>query len=81
MDKFNRLLKELGSTGAKIEEDTGILLLVSLQLLYGQFQTTLMYGKDTLELDEVVAIVLLSMSQSRRSVSQLHHLIVKPGDE
>ncbi|KAI8571313.1 hypothetical protein RHMOL_Rhmol01G0109800 [Rhododendron molle] len=69
-DEFNRLLTELGVIGAKIEEeDKGILLLVSLPPSHEHLRTTLMYGKDTLGLDEVVA-ALLSHESMRRNESE-----------
>ena len=70
LDEFNRLLTELDAIGAKIEEeDKAILLLVSLPSSYEHLRTTLMYGKDTLGLDEVVA-ALISHESMRRKDSE-----------
>ena len=70
LDEFNRLLTELDAIGAKIEEeDKAILLLVSLPSSYEHLRTTLMYEKDTLGLDEVVA-ALISHESMRRKDSE-----------
>ena len=59
LDEFNRLRTELKAIDAKIpKEDKSIVLLVSLPSSYEHPRTTLMYGKDTLGFDEVVASLL-----------------------
>lgn len=70
LDEFSRLITELEAIGAKIEEeDKAIILLVSLPSYYEHIRTTLMYGKDTLTLDEVIA-TLLSHESMRRKESE-----------
>ena len=67
LDEFNRLITELEAIGAKIEEeDKEILLLVSLPSPYEHLRTTLMYGKDTLRLDEVVAKLISHESMKKK---------------
>ena len=59
LDEFNGHTMELDTIGVKTkEEDKAIILLVSLPPSYEHLRTTLMYGKDTLGLDEVVAILI-----------------------
>lgn len=59
LDEFNRLTMELDSIRVKIkEEDKAIILLVSLSSSYEHLKTTLIFGKDTLGLDEVVAMLI-----------------------
>ena len=59
LDEFNRLCTELEAIDAKIqEENKSIVLLVSLPSSYEHLRTTLMYDKDTLGFDEVVASLL-----------------------
>ena len=59
LDEFKRLLIELKAISVKIEEeDKAVILLVSLSPSYEHLRTTLMYGKDTLGIDEVLATLL-----------------------
>ena len=67
LDEFNWFLTELDAIGEKIEdEDKAILFLVSLPLSYDHFRTTLMYGNNTLRLDEVVAALISHESMMRK---------------
>ncbi|KAL7224792.1 hypothetical protein ACSBR1_026138 [Camellia fascicularis] len=59
LDEFNQVLMELDAISAKIEEeDKAILLMVSLPPSYEHVRTTLMYEKNTLELDEAVTALI-----------------------
>ncbi|KAG5548449.1 hypothetical protein RHGRI_013958 [Rhododendron griersonianum] len=70
LDEFNRLITELEAIGAKIEEEKkAIILLVSLPISYEHLQTTLLFGKDTLGLDEVIATLISHESMSRPGFS------------
>jgi len=51
----------LNSLGVKIEEkDTALLLLASLPSSFDNIMTNLLFGKETLRLDEVVATLLIN---------------------
>ena len=70
LDEFNKLLTDLDAIDAKIEEeDRAILLLVSLPSSYEHLRTTLIYGKSTIGLDEVVA-TLISHESMRKKESE-----------
>ena len=67
LDEFKRLLTKLKAIGMKIEEeDKIVLLLVYLPPSYEHLRTTLMYGKDTLGIDEVVATLLSDKSMCKK---------------
>lgn len=66
LDEFNRILTEVLALDVKIEEeDKALLLLASLPTSYDHIVTTLLFGKDTLKIDEVIASLL--MNESRKS--------------
>ncbi len=59
LNKFNMLDTELLNFEVMIEEeDKATLLLASLPFLYDHLVTTLLYGKETLELEEVTEALL-----------------------
>jgi len=59
IDEFNKLMKELDSLEVRIEEEEkALLLLSSLPSSFGKIMTTLLFGKDSLRLDAVVAALL-----------------------
>lgn len=58
---FNGLLSQLHVVGSKVEEeDKALLLLTSLPSSYKHMVTTLLYGKDTVGLEEVTSALLSS---------------------
>jgi hypothetical protein len=66
LDEFNKMTTELESIDVKIEEeDKALLLLASLPSSFDNIVTTLLFGKETLKFDEVVAALL--MNETRRS--------------
>ena len=72
LDEFNRITMELDTIGMKTEEeDKAIILLVSLPSSYEHLRTTLLYGKDTLGLDKVVA-TLISHEAMKKKESSKH---------
>ncbi|VFQ76117.1 unnamed protein product [Cuscuta campestris] len=65
LDEFNKITIELESIDVKIEEeDKALLLLASLPSSFDNIVTTLLFGKETLKFDEVVAALL--MNETRR---------------
>ncbi|GMH29834.1 hypothetical protein Nepgr_031677 [Nepenthes gracilis] len=66
LDDFNRIVTQMSTLDDVIkEEDKALVLLASLPASYNHIVTTLLFGKDTLKLDEVIASLL--MNESRRS--------------
>ena len=54
LNAFNRILSDLLALEIKLEkEDKALLLLPSLPSSYGNLATTIMYGKEILELENV----------------------------
>jgi len=53
LNAFNRILSDLLALEVKLEEDKALLLLSSLPSSYDHLVTTIMYGKETLELEDV----------------------------
>ncbi|VFQ82784.1 unnamed protein product [Cuscuta campestris] len=65
LDEFNKITTELESIDVKIEEeDKALLLLASLPSSFDNIVTTLLFGKETLKFDGVVAALL--MNETRR---------------
>jgi len=59
LDEFNKVMMELDSLEVKIEEkDKALLFLASLASSFDNITTTLLFGKWTFGLDEVVAALL-----------------------
>ena len=76
---FNMLNTQLSSFGVNFEdEDKVLLLLASLPTHFDHIVTTLMYGKETVVLDEVTSALLsLVKMKQERDGSQADGLIVK----
>src|SRR3954467_10377517 len=54
LDVFNSIIMDLGNIDIKVEsEDQALIVLSSLQASYKSFVDTLLYGKDTISLDDV----------------------------
>ena len=53
LNAFNRILSDLLALEVKLEEDKALLLLSSLPSIYDYLATTIMYDKETLELEYV----------------------------
>ena len=61
LDEFNKIMTELDSLEVKIEEeDKTSLLLASLPSSFDNIVTTLLFGKKSLRLDEVVTALLIN---------------------
>jgi len=61
LDEFNKIMTELTSLQVKIEEeDKTLVLLASLPSCFDNIVTTLLFGKERLEFDEVVAALLMN---------------------
>ncbi|KAK2995032.1 hypothetical protein RJ640_021189 [Escallonia rubra] len=61
ISKFNRLVSQLSSIDVKLEEeDQEILLLSSLQKSYETLKTTLLIGKETLLVDDIMSALMES---------------------
>ena len=79
LNTFNMLNTQLSSFGVNYEdEDKALLLLASLPTFFDYLVTTLMYGKETIVLDEVTSALLshIKMKQDCDG-SQVDGLIVK----
>ncbi|VFQ71666.1 unnamed protein product [Cuscuta campestris] len=69
LDEFNKITTELESIDVKIEEeDKALLLLASLPSSFDNIVTTLLFEKETLKFDEVVAVLLMNESKDDSSV-------------
>ncbi|KAK2968975.1 hypothetical protein RJ640_012429 [Escallonia rubra] len=77
--EFNRLVSQLSSIDVKLEEeDQAILLLSSLPKSYKTLKTTLLIGKKTLLVDDVMSALMdLSRVNGMRSSSQGEGLVVR----
>ncbi|KAI8538560.1 hypothetical protein RHMOL_Rhmol09G0113400 [Rhododendron molle] len=68
MNAFNSYLDQLRKIDAKIEEeDKALLLLTSLTTSYDTLVTTLLYGKDTVSLEEVQSALVSHFTQKKSS--------------
>ena len=64
---FNKIISYLNRVDVKFEEeDMALILLNSLPESYNNLVTTLMWGKETLELEEITH-ALLSFNQRKKS--------------
>ena len=58
IQRFDQLCTELVNIGVKLyEEDKSLLLLCSLPGSYDSLVTTLLYGKETLEYEDMVSVL------------------------
>jgi len=57
LNAFNRILSDLLTLEVKLEEDKAILLLPSLPSSYNHLATTIIYGKEILQLEDVRQIL------------------------
>ena len=57
LNAFNRISSDLLALEVKLEEDKALLLLSSLPSSYDHLATTILYGKKTLELEDVRQIL------------------------
>ncbi|KAF5181301.1 Retrovirus-related pol polyprotein from transposon tnt 1-94 [Thalictrum thalictroides] len=79
---FNSMISELVQVGVKLEdEDQAHLLLNSMPPSYERIITTLLYGKETLELDEVVSALLSHELRHKGKEDESHgeRLVVNGG--
>ncbi|KAI6705687.1 hypothetical protein NL676_008649 [Syzygium grande] len=66
INTFNQILSKLASLEVSMEdEDKALLLLSSLPASYDHLVTTLLYGKEMLETDEVTAALLSNDTRKR----------------
>ncbi|KAK8921738.1 hypothetical protein KSP39_PZI020142 [Platanthera zijinensis] len=66
MNAFNKLISQLRSMDVKVEEeDQALLLLSSLPKSYDHLVTTILYGKDTLKMKEVMTTLLSNETRSK----------------
>ncbi|GJR18436.1 hypothetical protein Tco_0966963 [Tanacetum coccineum] len=70
IDEFHKLVGDLAAIDTAIsDEDLALLLLTSLPSSYDNFMETLLYGRDTLKLEDVLATVnsreLLKMTKAK----------------
>ena len=64
---FNQIISDMNQVGVKFEEeDMALMLLNSLPESYDILGTTLMWGKETLELEEITS-ALLAFNQRKKS--------------
>ena len=64
---FNQIISDLNRVDVKFEEeDMSLILLNSLLESYDNLFTTLMWGKETLELEEITG-ALLSFNQRKKT--------------
>ena len=78
MNVFNKLISPLRSMEVKVdEEDQALLLLSSLPKSYDHLVTTILYGKDTLKMEEVKTTLLSNETRSKIGSSTGEGLLVK----
>ncbi|VFQ77776.1 unnamed protein product [Cuscuta campestris] len=81
LDEFNKITIELESIDVKIEEeDKALSLLASLPSSFDNIVTTLLFGKETLKFDEIVAALLMNKTrQGGNGVSNDGQALVAKG--
>ena len=57
---FNKVISKLQAVDVKIDEDKALILLSSLPESYDYIVTTMLYGKETLILEEVTSTLLFN---------------------
>ncbi|KAK8951459.1 hypothetical protein KSP39_PZI004612 [Platanthera zijinensis] len=78
MNAFNKLISQLRSMDVKVEEeDQALILLSSLPKSYDHLVTTILYGKDTLKMEEVMTTLLSNETRSKPDPSTSEGLFVK----
>ncbi|KAK8936753.1 hypothetical protein KSP39_PZI011993 [Platanthera zijinensis] len=81
MNMFNKLVSQLRSMDVKVEEeDQALLLLSSLPRPFDHLVTTILYGKDTLKMEEVVTMLLSNEKRSSSGSKASEGLLVKSRD-
>ncbi|KAK8937136.1 hypothetical protein KSP39_PZI011924 [Platanthera zijinensis] len=81
LNVFNKLVSQLRSMDVKVEEeDQALLLLSSLPRSFDHLVTTILYGKDTLKMEEVVTMLLSNEKRSSSGSSASEGLLVKSRD-
>jgi len=82
---FNQIITDLVQLDVKIEnEDRAIILLCSLPSSYEHIVTTLTYGKETIKVEEITAVLLAHNQRKQNageSSSQGDSLYIKGGQE
>ena len=69
IQRFDHLCTELMNIGVKLdEEDKSLLLLCSLPGSYDSLVTTLLYGKETLEYEDMVSV--LRSNEQRKKLTR-----------
>jgi len=79
LNAFNKILSDLLALKVKLEEeDKALLLLSSLLSSYNHLATTIMYGNDTLELEDVRQMLLNNeLMKKRDTMEEASGLFVK----
>ena len=76
LDEYNKLLLELVNVGVDVdEEDKALILIYSLPKSFEHITTTMLYGRETISLEEVEATLL---SNELRLKVQLQHQAQTP---
>ena len=82
MNTFNRMISDLLRLDVKFDdEDRSLLLLNSLSDSYEHFVTILLYGKETLNFEEVTQDIISNATRRKPSKGDSHAkgLLVKEG--
>ena len=85
MNAYNQVVTDLEHIGVKIlDEDKAILLLCSLPPSYEHLITTLTYGKETVEFEEISAALLSYSLRKKNNAEEVAHaasLLVRGGEQ
>lgn len=66
VDEFSKIILDLQNVGVKIdEEDQGLILLRSLPKSYDNLLTTLLYGRDTIRMEDIKASLISTELRKR----------------
>ena len=78
LNVLNGLITQLANLGVKIEdEDKAIVLINSLPSSYDTLATTILHGKDSIELKDVTSALLLNEKMRKRPENHGHALITE----